>query len=101
MTLLTGDELIEIAIRLEEAGAAFYEEAADAAASSGIAALFHNLAEQEMHHRSAFQAMGRDVVELALSPDQWADFQAYVGALLQQNLFDQPHSPLRRAAGAM
>jgi hypothetical protein len=44
--------------------------------------------------------MGRDVVELVLSPDQWADFQAYVGALLQQNLFDKPNGALSQAAGA-
>ena len=100
MTLLTGDELVEIAIRLEERGAAFYEGAAETATSPGITALFHDLAEQEMYHRRAFQGMGRDVVELALSPYQWAEFQAYVGALLQQNLFDKPHGALSQAAGA-
>jgi rubrerythrin len=93
--------MIEIAIRLEETGAAFYEGAAETATSPGITALFHDLAEQEVRHRRAFQAMGRDVVELALSPDQWADFQAYVGALLQQNLFDQPHVALSRAIGVV
>lgn len=101
MTLLTGDELIEIAIRLEERGAAFYKGAAGSATTAGARALFKDLADQETDHRRSFQQMGRDAVESALSPAQWAEFQAYVGALLQQNLFDKPQGALSQAAGAM
>ena len=101
MTLLTGDEIIEIAIRLEKQGEAFYVEAAESAITTRVKVLFLDLAEQERHHRRAFQQMGRDLVELALSPDEWDQFQAYTGALLQQRLFDKPHGALSRAAGAM
>ena len=100
MTLLTGDEIVEIAIRLEKRGEAFYIEAAESAITASVKALFEDLAEQERHHCRAFQQMGRDVMELALSPDQWDQFQDYTAALLQQNLFDKPHGALSRAAGA-
>ncbi|MFC2036864.1 ferritin family protein [Chloroflexota bacterium] len=101
MALLTGDEIIEIAMRLEERGEAFYIAAAEHATSTGIRTLFEDLALQEQYHRRAFQQMGRDVVELALSPDQWDQFQAYTGALLQQSFFAEPEGALSQAAEAM
>lgn len=100
MTLLTGDELIEIAMRLEEHGEAFYTAAAEEAAKAEVKALFEELALQEQYHRRAFQRMGRGVVELALSSEQWEQFQAYTGALLRQSLFDRPESALGQAVEA-
>lgn len=100
MALLTGDEIIEIAMRLEESGEAFYTAAAEKASTADIKALFEDLAVQEQYHRRAFQQMGRDVVELALSPEQWDQFQAYTKALLQQSFFAKPESALNLAAEA-
>jgi rubrerythrin len=100
MALLTGDEIIEIATRLEESGEAFYSAAAEKATTPGIQALFQDLAVQEQYHRRAFQQMGRDAVELALSPEQWEEFQAYTGALLQSSFFARPERALSRAATA-
>ena len=100
MALLTGDEIIEIATRLEESGEAFYIEAAAKAKDAGAKALFEELALQEQYHRQAFQQMGRDVVEFALSPEQWDEFQAYTGALLQNHFFSNPENALNIAAPA-
>ncbi len=98
MALLTGDEIIEIATRLEESGEAFYGAAAEKATSASVKALFEDLAVQEQYHRRAFQQMGHDAVELALSPEQWDEFQAYTNALLQQSFFAKPEKALNRAA---
>jgi rubrerythrin len=100
MSLLTGDEVVEIAKRLEESGEAFYAAAADRATTAGIKALFEELEVQEQHHRRAFQEMGQDQVELALAPDQWDQFQSYVNALLQQSFFAKPENALNLAARA-
>jgi rubrerythrin len=100
MTLLTGDEIIEIAMRLEERGEAFYKAAAEKATEAEVKTLFEELAVQEQYHRRAFQQMGRGVVELALSPEQWDQFQAYTGALLNQSFFDRPDSALSQAVEA-
>jgi rubrerythrin len=100
MALLTGDEIIEIATRLEESGEAFYNAAAEKATTPGVKALFEELALQEQYHRRAFQQMGRDVVELALTPDQWDQFQAYTGALLENHFFANPENALNIAAEA-
>lgn len=100
MALLTGDEIIEIAMRLEESGEAFYKAAAKEATDAGVKALFEELATQEQYHYRAFQQMGHDVVELALSPEQWEQFQAYTDALLQNHFFTNPENALNIAAQA-
>jgi rubrerythrin len=100
MAILTGDEVVEIAIRLEEDGEAFYNAAAEKATTRGVKALFEELATQEQFHRRAFQQMGRGTVEVALSPEEWDEFQAYTDALLQQSLFAPPEGALSQAAEA-
>jgi rubrerythrin len=100
MALLTGDEIIEIAVRLEERGETFYRAAAEKATAEDVVELFQELAVQEQYHRRAFQQMGRDIVQSALSDEQWDQFQAYTGALLQQSFFDKPDSALSQATGA-
>ena len=100
MALLTGDEIVEIAMRLEESGEAFYTAAAEKATDSEVRDLFEDLAVQESYHRRAFQQMGRDVVELALSPDQWDQFQAYTGALLENHFLANPENALNLASSA-
>jgi len=100
MALLTGDEIIEIAVRLEENGEVFYNAAAEKATTPAVKALFEELAVQEQYHRQAFQQMGRGVVELALTDEQWEDFQSYTGALLQNSFFAKPENALNVAAKA-
>jgi rubrerythrin len=100
MAILTGDEVVEIAIRLEEDGEAFYHAAAEKASTRGVKALFEELATQEQFHRRAFQQMGRGTVEVALSPEEWDEFRAYTDALLQQSLFARPGAALSQATEA-
>jgi rubrerythrin len=100
MALLTGDEIVEIAVRLEEEGEAFYNAAAGRTATAELRALFEELAIQEQYHRRAFQQMGRDMAQLALSDEQWEQFQAYTGALLEQRVFDKPEGALAQAVEA-
>jgi rubrerythrin len=100
MALLTGDEIIEIATRLEENGEAFYTGVAAKAITPSVKALFQDLAVQEQHHRRAFQRMGGSAVELILSPEQWDEFQAYADALLHNSLFARPQGALSQAAEA-
>jgi rubrerythrin len=44
--------------------------------------------------------MGQGVVELALSPEQWVEFQAYTDALVQNHFFTNPENALNTAAQA-
>jgi rubrerythrin len=100
MAIITEDEIIDIAIRLEEKGEAFYTTAAAYAADYELQELFGQLSTQESEHLRAFQQMGRSAVRMAFTPDEWEEFQAYVGALLQQSFFAGPDTALDRAASA-
>lgn len=100
MAILTGDEIIEIAMRLEERGEAFYHAAAGEAITAEIKVLFEELAIQEQYHRRAFEGMGRDLVRQTLTDEQWEQFHAYAGVLLEQRIFDKPDGALGEAAGA-
>jgi rubrerythrin len=100
MALLTGKEIIEIAVRLEERGAAFYKAAAEKATVTEVEELFKELAVQEQYHRRIFQKMGRDIGQLALSDGQIDQFEAYTRALLQQSFFDKPDGALSKATQA-
>jgi len=103
MALLTGTEIIEIAVNLEDSGEAFYTASAQKATDAKIKALFQDLAAQERHHRCVFQQLiqpGEYAVEFVLTPEQWDEFRAYAGALLQQSFFASPESALNRAAQA-
>ncbi|MGD8473084.1 MAG: ferritin family protein [Anaerolineae bacterium] len=97
MAILTGEELIEIAMQLEEEGEAFYNAAAKQATTTQMKELFEDLAIQEQYHYRAFQQMGRDIVRTALSDEQWDQFQEYTGALLNQRVFDKPDGDLSNA----
>ena len=97
MALLTADEIIEIAMRLEESGAAFYNAAADRADTEDLRVLFEELAIQEQYHCRVFRQMGSNVLELSLTPDQWDQFLAYADALLQQQFLSSPEKALNLA----
>ena len=100
MALLTGDEIIEIAMRLEEKGEAFYTAAAQEAITPEIKTLFEELAIQEQYHHRAFQQMGRNLVQMTLTDEQWEQFQAYTGVLLEQRIFDKTDGALVEASAA-
>jgi rubrerythrin len=100
MPILTGDEVVEIAVRLEESGEAFYNAVAEKAFAESLKALFEDLAWQEQRHRRTFQQMGQGTVHLSLSAEQWEEFQAYTDALLKQSFFADPENALSIAAQA-
>ncbi|MFN2292160.1 MAG: ferritin-like domain-containing protein [Anaerolineae bacterium] len=100
MALMTGDEILEIATRLEEDGAAFYDSAAASAKTVGVKALFEELATQERYHRRAFQTMMGGEIALGFTPEQYEEFTAYTDALLRKEFFDHTGTALDHAAQA-
>jgi len=100
MALMTGDEILEIATRLEKDGAAFYDSAAASATTAGVKALFQDLATQERYHRRAFETMAGGEVTLGFTPEQYEEFAGYTDALLRKEFFDRSGAALDRAAQA-
>ena len=97
MALLTGNEIIDMAVRLEEKGQAFYNAAAEGADTASVQSLFAELAVQEQYHRRAFEQMGGGAVALSMADEQWEQFQAYRDALLQNTFFADAEGALGRA----
>ena len=100
MALLTANEILEIATRLEPSGESYYKAAAQRATHASVKALFEELAIQEQYHRRAFEQMSGSAVADILSPEQWDEFQSYADALLQQQFLADPENALRVAAEA-
>lgn len=100
MALMTGDEILDIATRLEENGEAFYDSAADRATTAEVKTLFQDLAVQEQYHRRAFEAMAGGEVTLGFTAEQHEEFAAYTDALLRKEFFDSSGGALDRAARA-
>lgn len=101
MSVFTAAQALEMALRIEENGEAFYKAAADRSADQEVRELFQDLAEQERAHYRTFEGM-LEGVEAApeLPPEQYGDYQAYLETALDQALFAGPDKALQAAEGA-
>jgi rubrerythrin len=97
LSLLSGNEIIQIAVQLEEQGEEYYSSAAQTAVSPALRSVFLDLADQERHHRSTFERMAGAGLDQAFTAEQWEEFQAYAQALLHQRLTDSEEGSLKRA----
>jgi len=61
ISTITNDEVIRIAIRLEEDGIQFYKAASEKAHSKHLRDVLNLLAGHEAEHKSTFQALAREV----------------------------------------
>jgi len=88
----TGKEIVEIAIRIEENGYAFYIAAAEMIReSTDIKNLFIDLAEQETMHTASFQKMF-DKFEPEDYEQGDEDFSAYIQNLADKHIFGKPEA---------
>jgi rubrerythrin len=83
----SGQEIIEIALRIEENGFAFYTEAAKMVNEPGdIKNLFLDLAEMEVHHTDVFQKLA-DHFEAEKFEFQMDEAAGYINHLADTHIF--------------
>jgi rubrerythrin len=88
----SGQEIIDIAVRIEENGNEFYNSAADMISESNdIKSLFLDLAEKEILHISIFQKLA-DKFDAESFDFQDADASDYVSHLAESHIFGKPDS---------
>jgi rubrerythrin len=88
----SGQEIIDIAVRIEENGNEFYNSAAEMVGESNdIKALFLDLAEKEILHISIFQKLA-DKFDAESFDFQDADASDYVSHLAESHIFGKPDS---------
>ncbi|MDP4282518.1 MAG: ferritin family protein [Bacteroidota bacterium] len=93
----TGQEITQIAVRIEENGYAFYKAAAEKIKGpNDIRNLFLDLAEKEVVHISVFQKMAEkfEPEDLEMPPDESSD---YVAHLAETHIFGKPESGVKLA----
>ncbi|MCX6287731.1 MAG: ferritin family protein [Bacteroidetes bacterium] len=88
----TGQEIVEIAVRIEENGYAFYIAAAEMIReSTDIKNLFIDLAEQETMHTASFQKMFEKFEPEDYEQDD-ENFSAYIQNLADKHIFGKPEA---------
>jgi rubrerythrin len=83
----SGQEIIEIAVRIEENGQEFYTAAAEMIQESpDVKGLFYDLAEKEINHIAVFQRLAEkfEAETFEFSQDESAD---YIGHLADTHIF--------------
>lgn len=88
----SGQEIIDIAVRIEENGNAFYNAAAEMlSADTDTKGLFLDLAEKEVMHIAIFQKLAEkfEPEDFDINPD---DASAYINHLADQHIFGKPDS---------
>lgn len=88
----SGQEIVEIAVRIEENGNEFYSAAADMIKdSTDIRGLFYDLAEKEILHISIFQKLAEkfDAETFDFSSGDATD---YIDHLAESHIFGKPDS---------
>jgi rubrerythrin len=88
----SGQEIVEIAVRIEENGNEFYTAAADMIPESNdIKGLFYDLAEKEILHISIFQKLAEkfDAETFDFSAGDASD---YINHLAESHIFGKPDS---------
>ncbi|NLG50475.1 MAG: ferritin family protein [Chloroflexi bacterium] len=85
--LLSGADLIDLAVQTEERGEAFYREAKAQAKTSKARELFAYLAEQEVRHKRVFQGLVSAIVVTEMDPTTWEEALAYIASTVDRAFF--------------
>ncbi|MGD2142905.1 MAG: ferritin family protein [Anaerolineae bacterium] len=101
MAVFEAGQALEMAMRVEENGEAYYKAAAQQSDDPGVEELFRDLAGRERAHYRTFKSLAERVQPGPELPDElYGDYQAYLEAALDQALFSGPEKALRRAEQA-
>lgn len=101
MAVFEASEALEMAIKIEENGEAFYKAAAERSDDVEVAELFEELAGRERAHREIFEEMARAVGPAPEpSGEEVGDYASFVQVALDHAVFAGPDKALRIAEEA-
>ena len=90
MRLFEMGELLNVAVKDEETGIAFYSALADAAENREIKEAVLAIAEQEKFHRDRFKKMLDEMGDFKPSEQYPGEYEAYLKILLYNRAFPEP-----------
>lgn len=98
MAVFTAAEAINMALRIEENGEAFYKGLARKFADPALKAVLEDLAVQEQRHYQAFLKLSGYVMEPpSHSQQQWEEYVQYLQAAVDNAIFAGPDKALALA----
>ena len=88
MAIYKAADIWEMALEIEKSGELFYDAVAKKAQSPEVAALFRDLAEQEVLHYATFKKLSQATWDLSEMPaGQWDEYLMYLQATIQSAFF--------------
>jgi rubrerythrin len=85
--LLSGADLIDLAVQTETRGERFYRQAAAATAKAEAKELFTYLGDQEVLHKRTFERLAGAIVATEIDTTTWDDALAYIEATVDSAFF--------------
>ncbi len=100
MATFTAAEALNMALRVEKSGQAFYAAAARRLSEPQVKSLMEELAAWEVKHYETFQRLSSQVNDPpALSGPDWEQYDQYLQAALDNALFKGPDKAVAAAEG--
>jgi len=96
--VFTGDEVLQIAMEMEETGQVFYEAIAAGCGNDAVAAFCRRLSEQEGIHYRRFKQMREDLADPNARTFGWDELDQ-AQALINERVVPDPAEATRIAAG--
>ena len=97
--LFSGEEIVEMGIKIEEMGELFYDSYAKDTKDEKVKNLFEFLAGEEMKHKKAFQeihdSMKRGEFSMSISEDE--EVGLYFKAIVESRIFSDADSAIKLA----
>ncbi|MHB1357815.1 MAG: ferritin-like domain-containing protein [Anaerolineae bacterium] len=85
--LLSGADIVDIALQTETRGEVFYREAVGLSTSPEARELFTYLADQELQHKLIFANLGGAIIETEIEAVEWQEALEYINATVGQTFF--------------
>ncbi len=96
--LFRASDILEMAVRIEQRGAAFYEACLDSGLDPAQREVFAFLADQEHRHQAVFSKMKSGVPEESVPESYRGELQSYVDSFVRDRVFDDPAAAKEKAS---
>lgn len=94
----SAEEIVDIAVRIEENGQKFYSACADSTSDANLKKVFKHLAEQEKKHKATFEKLYGEIGDYKLDPATYTDeIDLYIKALANSQVFSPGADVVRLA----
>ncbi|MFW6082664.1 MAG: ferritin-like domain-containing protein [Chloroflexota bacterium] len=101
MAVFAASQALDMAVKLEENGEAFYRAAAETRSENELQELFEDLAGRERSHRQVFERMAAEVEEAPEPPPaEVGDYASFLEVALNHAVFSGPDKALSIAEEA-